>query len=162
SFSGEEPAWTGWYARAIVREQGMRGDTLDPATLRATRAVVTAVLHDQCKYHASNSRRMKRAEHRLEWIGLVLFVATLLVAFDHLANDPILKCLLRGSPRTEAFATFLSAIMPAFATASYGIRLIGDFEGVAKRSDRTHAAFDRLIVAVENDPPRPRSSACSR
>ena len=33
SFPGEEPTWTGWYARAIVRAQGLRNVTFAPAAL---------------------------------------------------------------------------------------------------------------------------------
>ena len=37
------------------------------------------------------------------------------------------------------FGIWLSAVLPAFATATYGIRLIGDFEGSARRSERAGA-----------------------
>lgn len=38
------------------------------------------------------------------------------------------------------------------AAALYGIRLIGDFEGVARRSERTHRTLCKLIDDIQNDP----------
>ena len=32
-FPGEEPTWTGWYARAAVRMQGLRAGNLNPGGL---------------------------------------------------------------------------------------------------------------------------------
>jgi hypothetical protein len=52
-----------------------------------------------------------------------------------------------------AFAlTALGAGLPALATASYGIRVIGDFEGIAHRSERTREALTQLIGAIKHDP----------
>jgi hypothetical protein len=45
-----------------------------------------------------------------------------------------------------------TAGLPALATATYGIRVIGDFEGIARRSQRTHAVLSRLIASIERDP----------
>ena len=44
-----------------------------------------------------------------------------------------------------------TAGLPALATATYGIRVIGDFEGIAKRSQRTHAALSKSIASLERD-----------
>ena len=78
TFAGEEPTWTGWYARAIVRAQGMRAGTLDVSALNASRATLNAVLRHQCDYHKSSASRMGNMERRLEWVGLILFVLTLI------------------------------------------------------------------------------------
>ena len=47
--------------------------------------------------------------------------------------------------------TALAAGLPALATASYGIRVIGDLEEIAQRSDRTYKSLRRLITAVKHD-----------
>ena len=80
SFSGQEPAWTGWYARAIAREQGLRNGGFKENTLSAARSVLLALLRDQCIYHRIARARMKKLETRLERIGLYLFRATAIIA----------------------------------------------------------------------------------
>ncbi len=47
---------------------------------------------------------------------------------------------------------WLSAALPALATATYGIRVIGDFEGISHRAERTHRNLEQLIEAIEQDP----------
>ncbi len=152
AFPGEEPTWTGWYARAFVRMQALRHGELDPGGLSAAREILMLLLHDQCGYNERNAQRMHKMERRLERIGLTFFIATALVALDHLTGEHVLHCVLGFAPNVEAVAIWLSAALPAIATATYGIRVIGDFEGAARRSERTHAALDRLIKAVQQDP----------
>jgi hypothetical protein len=95
---------------------------------------------------------MKWRERLLEWIGLVLFSATLLIALSHVWSQGLIEFLFHEYPRHSLVLIMLSAILPTLATASYGIRVIGDFEGIAKRSER--AARDQLhvIEALRRDP----------
>jgi hypothetical protein len=154
AFAGEEPTWTGWYARAMVRAQALRGGHLDRAAVDAARAATINILENQRDYHRSNARRMKRLERHLEWIGLIMFGATVLVAVDHLFfHEAVLRCLLHGGLPANRVAIALSAILPAFATATYGIRVIGDFEGIAKRSERSIERLEDHIAALRQDPP---------
>jgi hypothetical protein len=159
AFSGEEPAWTGWYARAFVRVQPLRSCSFERADIDNARAATIGILQDQCEYHESNARRMKRLESRLEWIGLFFFLATVLVAVDHLFfHSAMLKCfvhhVLHGTGwDAHDIGIALGAILPALATATYGIRVIGDFEGSARRSERAHASLQNHIAALRQDPP---------
>jgi hypothetical protein len=146
AFTGEEPAWTGWYARAIVRQQGPRAGTLDAAGLQAARAVLAAVLTEQAAYHRANAERMRRAALRLEGAGAVLVAVTLLVGLRELAS------VYLGEGIDPYVVTAISAALPAIATATYGIRIIGDFEGIAARSRRTGERLDELAVKVGADP----------
>jgi hypothetical protein len=76
---------------------------------------------------------------------LALFVATALTA--------LLVLILTGLHRHEPpWLPVLAVALPVLATATYGIRVIGDFEGVARRSERTEAALERAIKAIANDP----------
>jgi hypothetical protein len=155
-FSSQEPTWTGWYARAILREQGLRSGSLDHAGLTAARSVMLNLLRDQCRYHVRTARRMRKLEHRLEWLGFRLFVATLVVAglfllFALLSRfagwqPPVDQDLVKYS------VTILTAGLPALATATYGIRVIGDFVWTARRSRRTRAVLRRVIIAIRQDP----------
>jgi len=152
AFFGEEPAWTGWYARAVIREQGMRRGRLDLDGMSAARAAMLHVIEHQRKYHSDNALKMKRREAWLEWTGLVLFSATLLIAVAHVSGHGLIEFLFQKYPRHELFLIMLSAILPTLATASYGIRIIGDFEGIAKRSERTAQGHLHVIEALLRDP----------
>jgi len=151
TFFGREPAWTGWYARALVREQGLRSTVLDDAELSAMRTVLLAVLAGQCTYHHTTAVRMGKLERRLEVIGLCLFAATALTASAFLAAFLSASHFLEIHERIPSLVTMLAASLPALATATYGIRVIGDFEGIARRSERAHDALKKLIDAINHD-----------
>jgi hypothetical protein len=53
--------------------------------------------------------------------------------------------------RTIILVTALSASLPALASALYAIRIIGDFGGIARRSERTLVALKTLRKAAERD-----------
>jgi hypothetical protein len=151
AFPVEEPAWTGWYTRAIVREQGMRPAILDAAGLRQGCATLRSLLADQCGYHRSTERRMEKMERRLERIGAVLFILTLLALFVFCFT---LLVHISLPPRITFAVTGIAAGFPALGTAMFGIRVIGDFDGIARRSERTYQVLQRIIDAIDaEDPP---------
>jgi hypothetical protein len=156
AFAGVEPAWTGWYARAIIRMQELRTCRFSPAAIDSARMATIGILQDQCEYHVAVVKRMRRLDHWLEGIGLLLFISTVLVALDHLlVHGAYLYCVLHhlfhdAWPAHDA-GILLSAVLPAFATATYGIRVIGDFEGIARRSERAHESLSDHIMALRQD-----------
>ena len=150
-FPGEEPSWTGWYTRAIVRMQGMRSGVLNPAGIADARVLLLALLTSQCNYNFKNSERMEKLERRLERIGLALFVATAAIAIDHFNNSQIMHCLIGSRPLADELEIWLSAALPSLATATYGVRVIGDFEGAKRRSEHTYLTLDRLTQALNAD-----------
>ncbi len=154
--AGAEPTWTGWYARAAVRAQGLRHGRLAGDGLSAAQAAVTGLLNDQCGYHAASATRMHRLEHRLERAGLTCFVLTIAVALAYLAVK--LPDLTGGEGHGESLAdsfgivvAALTAGLPALATATYGIRVIGDFAGISRRSERTRQGLAALIEQIDGE-----------
>lgn len=153
-----EPTWTGWYARSVLRAQGMRPGSLDQEGLEIARRVMSRLLRDQCRYHVRTVRRMHRLERRLEKFGLWLFQLTFWVAVVFVLGALVMMIFkiqfLHDWDMFVAYTvTILAAGLPALATASYGIRVIGDFDGMARRSRRTRAALRRVITATHYDPP---------
>ena len=101
--------------------------------------------------------RMHQLDHRLEEAGFWLLVGTLSVAGLYVAFALALKKF--NLPVTGEEHEFVKHLVVAFtaglsalATATYGIRVIGDFEGGARRSERTRAVLDRLIKTMESEP----------
>lgn len=156
SFHGPEPTWTSWYARACVRGQGIRPGRLDAAGLEEARAQLLALVDEQRSYHHQTARRMGRLAYRLEVFGLALFCLTFLVALDHTFGEPVMHFIVEHLPGhidAGLLAITLAAGLPALATAGYGIRVIGDLEGAAERSEKCHHALDELHRTIVNDPP---------
>jgi hypothetical protein len=152
ALAGEEPVWTGWYVRALVRAQPLRSCNFDRATFDRARAGIINILEDQSKYLAVNARRMNSLERRLEWTWMSLCGATVLIAIDHLLfHEAFLRLLIDPLPANRV-AIALSAILPALATATYGIRVIGDFAGIAKRSERAFHSLANQIEVLRHDP----------
>ena len=150
-FPGEEPTWTCWYARAVIRAQGLRRVTFDGAALRAAGHTLLAVLNDQRGYHAQTAQRMSKLECRLEGAGVALFV------FTFVAVAAFLGAHWGGwtvTPWETYLVTAIAAGLPALATALYGIRVIGDFDGFARRSQRMCGQLDDLIEALDADWPK--------
>ena len=57
-----------------------------------------------------------------------------------------------GGVGLTEIVTLLTAVLPAFGAALYGISMQGDFAGVADRSDATVARLERLKRALKDDP----------
>ncbi len=154
--AGAEPTWTGWYARACVRAQGLRHARLDRDGLGTAQAAVTGLINDQCGYHETSARRTHRLEHRLERTGLVCFVLTIAVALAYLA----VKLMDvaggagehgHGESLADSIGVVVAALtagLPALATATYGIRIIGDFAGISRRSERTRHGLAVLMARI--------------
>jgi Protein of unknown function (DUF4231) len=154
AFSGEEPAWTGWYVRALARAEPLRSCVFDLSQVESVRTATIKTLQNQCRYHETNAHRMKCLEHILEGIGLILLVLTALVALDHFTSGGahfhgLLHRHFHHPWPPHEVGVALSAILPALATATYGIRVIGDFEGNAKRSERAHKSLKEQIDALD-------------
>jgi hypothetical protein len=148
--AGTEPAWTGWYARASLRALGLWSGELDAPRLAAVKATLADFVEDQRAYHARSAALMRAIERRLGSFGRLAFVATLaLVSLD--IGLQIAGVDLPGG--WNAVLIGVTAGLPVFGTASFGIRAIGDFEGTALRSARMAESLAGLGVALANDPP---------
>jgi hypothetical protein len=148
NYHGDESTWTGWYVRAVLRELGLRPGILDVRGAAAARCVLKAVIADQIGYHRRTAKRMEKLEHRMEIFGLALFVLTFLLGVGYL-----LAATLAG-PVPNDWAKVvgaLSAALPAIASASYGIRVIGEFDGTSQRSQRTEHELRKLTTALVDD-----------
>jgi hypothetical protein len=147
SFPGQEPAWTGWYTRAICRDQGIRSGSIDEETLRGAQDALLALLNLQCGYHDDSTSSMGKLERGLDRFGLSLFFITGLSALLFLISIPFVAV----TDMEAIWMTVLASSLPALATATYGIRVIGDFEGTARRSGRTKEILKRLAEAIGQD-----------
>jgi hypothetical protein len=174
TFTGPEPTWGGWYARALMREQPPLQGRLDRKTLASYRAALIRVLRVQRDYHEATARSLRHLNVWMEWAGVVLLACSFLLAVVYavanawapvakLATDAAtvathLRAYIEAHVHTIPFSgswgnylAVLGVILPAFATASYGVRVIGDFDDTVERSQRSAEALKWLIDALEQD-----------
>ncbi len=57
---GEAPSWTGWYVRALLRQEGLRAARLDEEQTKAAWKQLHALLADQRAYHSATARASGR------------------------------------------------------------------------------------------------------
>src|SRR6185295_7434649 len=111
-------------------------------------------------YHAATAARLLKIERRIERIGNSLFGLTLAVAIAYLAGVAARIASPAWWPYT---VTALTAGLPAFGAASYAVRVIGDFEGSARRSQRTERALGVLGEALRKmSPSLPALRSCAQ
>ena len=146
------PGWVHWLARATARELGLPNAIADHAYLSRVQTAAISLVDDQIAYHRANSTRMLMLESRLHHAGQYLFGGTVV------ACSVWIFCKLAGVPMSfgtiglTEIVTALTAAMPAVGAAMYGIRMQGDFAGIADRSEATVARLERLRRALKDDP----------
>lgn len=149
--------WVCWYARATARAIGLPSVKIDAAYLDRVRASLIALIDDQVAYLNDEAVRMHRLEHRLHTLGTVLFAMTGIICVgllgfeivSHLVSRPEMSGMAHG---IALAATMLSASLPALGAAIYGIRMQGDFAGIAERGETLshHLTVLRTIVTADD------------
>ncbi|MES2293202.1 MAG: hypothetical protein V4527_07900 [Pseudomonadota bacterium] len=147
---GEASSWTGWYVRALLRQVGLRSAVLNGAQTEAVRKGLHALLEDQRAYHSATARRFRALHRGLSRWATLLFVAALLVSVGFFAVE--MWDLVPVTPSLHHLVIVATAGLPALAAASYGIRVIGDFDGAAARSARMASQLAGILHGVETGP----------
>jgi hypothetical protein len=150
AFAAADPSWMHWYARAHFRAAGLPTGVFDEPRCAAIKRALAGFVEEQCRYHTATAHRLHGREHRLERMGEVLFGLTLVTAVTYLAG----AMAGRGaSPEWGYTVTAFTAGLPALGAASYAARMIGDFDGSARRSQRTGAALRAMLDSLSAAPP---------
>ena len=150
--SGSLPGWVHWLARASARELGLPNVVADRRFIGRVQQTALDLVSEQIGYHHGNAKRMHKLEHRLHKIGSLLFGSTaaacVLWIAARLTGAPMQ--LGAGIGITE-LVTWITAAMPALGAAIYGIRMQGDFVGIAFRSEVTAARLERLKRSLDDE-----------
>lgn len=152
--SGSIPGWVRWLSRATARELGLPSVCADQHYLSRVRAVAQTMIEDQIEYHSRNAHLMHKLDHRLHKAGEYLFGGTIVAcaAWITLKLGGFDVTHGRGVNVTS-LVTAVTAVLPAMGAALYGIRMQGDFAGIAERSAVTVKRLQRLQRVVEADGP---------
>ncbi len=138
--------WIDWYATAIWRQLGLPSGRIDQARI----AELLALLQDQeigpeIRYHQKNAHRMQHVNHRLHQFGSLCFLTTVLLCVGFL----FYAALMEKSHTTAIIFSVLTAALPAFGSAAYGLRVQGDFAGSAARSAETAKALAEVRIQLD-------------
>jgi len=136
--------WTSSYARAMARSSPLA--TANLSNVAAAAHPLVAQIVSQARWNEGTADKMQRANHRLERIGEALFLAVLAAAVGWLV---LWVAAVQAADTLKYVLTAVTAGLPAIATASYGVRIILDFEGVATRAERMAAALYGAIADWE-------------
>ncbi len=154
--SGLESGQTGRRLRDAARALGLPTARVDADYLGCVRRKLLELLDDQIAYHRAAAGRMHMLDHRLHRLGTCLFALSALssvgvLAFE-LARNMSHAAGLEQAAHPFALTTMIaSAALPAIGAAIYGIRMQGDFSGIASRAFDLAEALRRLKRAVENE-----------
>ncbi len=150
------PGWVDWYARATARALGMPSVRVDPAYLACVRDGLATLIDGQIDYLRNDAHRMHRLEHRLHQLGTILFAMTAIICVGLLIYKMADKMV--GMAALDAIAhpvltatTIASAALPAIGAAIYGIRMQGDFAGIAERSESLAHNLTTLREVMDAD-----------
>ena len=147
------PGWVGWLARATARETGLPNVHADDATLTRVRDMALHLINEQMAYQHTNAARMHKLEHRLHQSGEILFGGTIVACVAWIiAKLTGMPMGVVGNVGMTEIVTFITAVLPALGASIYGIRMQGDFAGVAFRSQVTVSRLERLKRAMHDDP----------
>jgi hypothetical protein len=149
-FDEADPSWMHWYVRAHFRAAGLPSGVFDEARCAAIKSALARFVDEQCRYHTRTAHRLHGRAHRLERMGEVLFALTLVTALAYLARTMAGSA---ASPEWGYTVTAFTAGLPALGAASYAARMIGDFDGSARRSQRTGGALRAMLDALRAAPP---------
>ncbi|HYS46907.1 MAG TPA: hypothetical protein VEM35_10725, partial [Rhizomicrobium sp.] len=144
---GDVPAWTTWYVRAQARQGGLRNALLDPGGLTAVCQSLESFLEGQKSYHQATAARFGALHERLATIGKWLFFFTLSISVTAFIVQLFRHDAIAAPAQRWLFV--LSAGLPALGAASYGVRVIGDFDGAAARSARMVMQLEGLISKLK-------------
>jgi hypothetical protein len=91
---------------------------------------------------------MERRDRLFEGVGVALLLASLGNNALYLVGKSAGWAMIS---QFEPWGLAAAIFLPAAATASYGVRLFGDFEDLARRSRRTAAQLEALRTRLVGD-----------
>ena len=148
--------WIDWYASGIWRAMGcVAGSITEERATLLGRAIAEHEIAPQVAYHRGNSEQIHQLDHRLGVIGLVLFVATVLVSVATVIGVMTHAVWLTAYGN---WFTLVSAGFPALGTAIFGIRFQADFGGDAVRSKSAANALANIDEQLRAGVPLPRAA----
>lgn len=153
---GQE-AWIDWIVPDVERSLGLPNTAVTPEYLAAVRRFLLQEIDGQIGYHQVNAVRMDAMERRLGKFGEGMFWLVLVLGVLSITSNLGPDLHFPWSPHTDApgvedpnvayllgpLFDFLGVVLPALGAALFGVRALGEFSRLAKRSSGTGEALRR-------------------
>lgn len=150
------PRWIDWYATAVWRHMGVPSGCIDAARMQELIALLgKQEIGPEIGYHQRNAHKMMHVHHRLHQFGSACFLATVMLCVGFL----LYAAFMEKSHTTAILFSIMTAALPAFGSAAYGLRVQGDFAGSAARSAETATALKALQADLARLPTLTRTAA---
>ncbi|MBL4659037.1 MAG: hypothetical protein JKY19_01675 [Alcanivoracaceae bacterium] len=146
--SDRSPNWVSWYALSLSKAIGVPTIRLDAKLLETIKGELQDISINQAEYHKKNSEIMEKLDHRLHKFGLALFGITFLACFMYIAsylNEYIYNFV------NADWVTLITATLPAFGAAIYGIRVNGDFKKIASQSSHSNKQLTVITNKLKDE-----------
>jgi hypothetical protein len=141
--------WIEWYAGGIWRGMGCPGGTIDRGcAARLACAIADHEVEPQVSYHERHAEQIETLDQRLEQVGMILFVATLIASIATIIAYGLNLAFVNIYGN---WFTLVSAGFPALGTAIFGIRFQADFGGDAVRSMATSNTLRQIDSELRKD-----------
>ena len=148
--------WIDWYASGIWRATGCPAGFIDrDHAVALAKAIAQYEVAPQVSYHQHHAHQIELLDRRLERVGNILFMATLIVTIATIIGLGLGDNYVS---RYSNWFTLVSAGFPALGTAVFGIRFQGDFGGDAVRSLATSHTLREIAEELRRDVPLPRAA----
>ena len=128
---------------------GCRCASID--AVRAARLAHSIADHEvepQVSYHERHAEQIDKLDHRLEQVGFLLFLVTLIVSIATIIAYAANFAFVNSYGN---WFTLVSAGFPALGTAVFGIRFQADFGGDAVRSMATANTLRQIDEELRKD-----------
>lgn len=161
-------AWIDWIVPDIERSLGLPNAKMTPEYLGCVRRFLLAEIDGQIGYHATNAFRMETVERRLGKFGELMFWLVLLfgvvsLSLNFLPDLPSWRPGVTAEELASPVFSFFGVVLPALGAALFGVRALGEFSRLAKRSAGTAEALRRHrdAIAATADNQLTREALCS-
>jgi len=134
-------AWVDWLVSALVRARAAPPEPLQSSRLGEIRSSLTDHLQSQVGYHQLTADNAHRADHRLHVLGEIFLYGTILACLAYLGLGVLVETV---PDLAKKWVTFITALLPAFGAAAFGLRAHADFRGIEDRSRATAMHLDDI------------------
>jgi hypothetical protein len=146
------PGWVDWIVRASASELGLPSAVANGRYLEKVRTVAFKMIDEQLAYHTRLHTMFHSLNHRLHRAGTWLFGGTAFACTAWtVAKIFQWPMILDDWLDLTALVTAITAAFPAMAAALYGIRMQGDFSGIASHSRTTVGQLERFKTILQAD-----------
>ncbi len=137
-------AWVAWYFSAAQRASAMPSGNMSEALGRA-KDVGLSLVAEQTAYHEVRERRCQKAGERLQTLGEIFFLLTLVFVCAQF----ILLILHSGSQDALKLINVIGSLLPAGAAAFVSLRAYSEFELLENQSKRVQQIMQRAAEDLE-------------